>query len=56
MADPTTSKSVISSSDVAFPRGGATALSALEIKDISNEATKDVLFEASQCIQKIQFI
>lgn len=47
MVDHTTSKSVISSSEVAFPRGGATALSALEIKDISNEATKDVLFEAA---------
>lgn len=52
MADPTTSKSVISSSDVAFPRGGATALSALEIKDISNEATKDVLFEASSASKR----
>lgn len=39
--------SSIVSSDVAFPRGGATALSALEVKEISNEATSDVLFEAA---------
>lgn len=39
--------SVISSSEVAFPRGGSTALTALEVKEISNEATKDVLFEVA---------
>lgn len=29
-----------------FPRGGASALTPLEFKQISNEAAKDVLFEA----------
>lgn len=38
--------SIMSSSDVAFPRGGATALTPLEVKEISNEATSDVLFES----------
>ncbi|KAK6458069.1 uncharacterized protein RJT20DRAFT_125982 [Scheffersomyces xylosifermentans] len=51
MAEPT-SKSVISSSEVAFPRGGATALTPLEVKEISNEATKDVLFEASKTAKR----
>lgn len=30
-----------------FPRGGASALTPLEFKQISNEAARDVLFEAS---------
>ncbi|EGW33284.1 uncharacterized protein SPAPADRAFT_137651 [Spathaspora passalidarum NRRL Y-27907] len=48
MGESTTSKSIISgSSEFAFPRGGATALTPLEVKEISNEATKDVLFEQS---------
>lgn len=47
MVDNPTSKSVISSSEVAFPRGGAQVLTPLEVKEISNEATRDVLFEAS---------
>lgn len=46
--DATPSGSAITSNDVAFPRGGATALSALEVKEISNEATSDVLFESSK--------
>ncbi|KAK6465056.1 hypothetical protein DFJ63DRAFT_282319 [Scheffersomyces coipomensis] len=46
------SRSVISSSEVAFPRGGATALTPLEVKEISNEATKDVLFEASNASKR----
>ena len=31
-----------------FPRGGSKPLSALEVKEISNEATKDVLFEQAE--------
>ncbi|CAK7902391.1 rRNA biogenesis protein Rrp5p [[Candida] anglica] len=46
-AESRNSSSVISSSEVAFPRGGATALTPLEVKEISNEVTSDVLFEAS---------
>lgn len=42
-----TSKSVLSSSEVAFPRGGSSVLTPLEVKEISNEATRDVLFEAA---------
>ncbi|KAK6204350.1 uncharacterized protein RJT21DRAFT_116749 [Scheffersomyces amazonensis] len=49
MAD---SRSVLSSSEVAFPRGGSTALTPLEVKEISNEATKDVLFEASKASKR----
>lgn len=41
------SKSVLSSSEVAFPRGGSSVLTPLEVKEISNEATRDVLFEAA---------
>lgn len=47
MVEASTHNSVISSSEVAFPRGGATALTALEVKEISNEVTKDVLFETA---------
>lgn len=47
MVDASTPKTVLSSSEVAFPRGGATALTPLEVKEISNEVTKDVLFEAA---------
>lgn len=39
------SKSLLSSSEVAFPRGGASVLTPLEVKTISNQATEDVLFE-----------
>lgn len=39
------SKSVLSSSEAAFPRGGASVLTPLEVKTISNKATEDVLFE-----------
>lgn len=34
--------------DVAFPRGGASALTPLEHKQIAIEATRDVLFEQQQ--------
>lgn len=37
-------QSILDSEEVAFPRGGASALSALELKEIANEATSDVLF------------
>ncbi|EMG50930.1 RRP5 rRNA biogenesis protein RRP5 [Candida maltosa Xu316] len=47
------SKSVLSNKEFAFPRGGSKPLSALEVKEISNEATKDVLFEqASESTNK----
>lgn len=39
--------SSLKTSEISFPRGGASALTPLEIKEISNEATKDVLFETS---------
>lgn len=39
------SKSLLSSSEVAFPRGGASVLTPLEAKTIANQATEDVLFE-----------
>lgn len=45
MSDATDSK--LSSNEYAFPRGGATGLTPLEVKEISNEATKDVLFEVA---------
>ncbi|KAG7665962.1 RRP5 [[Candida] subhashii] len=48
MADSSTSKSIISSSEFAFPRGGSSALTPLEVKEISNEVTRDVLFEAKK--------
>ncbi|AGO10941.1 AaceriAFR566Cp [[Ashbya] aceris (nom. inval.)] len=39
------SKSVLASGgDVAFPRGGASALTPLELKQVANEAASDVLF------------
>ncbi|KAH3682794.1 hypothetical protein WICPIJ_006253 [Wickerhamomyces pijperi] len=37
-------KSILDSSEVSFPRGGASALTPLELKEVANEATKDVLF------------
>lgn len=47
MAEPTNRESVLRSNDIAFPRGGSSALTPLEVKEISNEAQKDVLFETS---------
>lgn len=42
-------KSILNNSeDGAFPRGGGSVLSALEIKQATNEATKDVLFGVSE--------
>lgn len=52
MGDTSDLKSVINSSEVSFPRGGATALTPLEVKEISNEATKDVLFETSNATKR----
>lgn len=37
----------VTSNDVAFPRGGSSSLTPLEVKEISNEVTKDVLFETA---------
>lgn len=48
MVDSHFTKSIIKSDEVAFPRGGATALSPLEVKEISNEAATDVLFETAE--------
>ncbi|GME76034.1 unnamed protein product [Ambrosiozyma monospora] len=36
------------SAEISFPRGGASVLTPLELKEISNEAKKDVLFEQNQ--------
>lgn len=46
------SKSLLSSSEVAFPRGGASVLTPLEVKTISNQATEDVLFELANAATK----
>lgn len=45
-------RSVLSSSEVAFPRGGASVLTPLEVKEISNKATSDVLFEAASASKR----
>lgn len=47
-----TSNSVLSSSEVAFPRGGSSVLTPLEVKEISNEAARDVLFESSSSAKR----
>lgn len=39
-----TKRSVLHTEETAFPRGGGSVLSALEIKQAANDATKDVLF------------
>lgn len=44
--------SVLEQSEVAFPRGGASALSALELKEVANEAARDVLFENENSTSK----
>lgn len=46
------SKSLLSSSEVAFPRGGASVLTPLEVKTISNQVTEDVLFELANATNK----
>ncbi|EEQ36536.1 hypothetical protein CLUG_00659 [Clavispora lusitaniae ATCC 42720] len=46
------SKSVLNSSEVAFPRGGGSVLTPLEMKTISNKATEDVLFEQAQASKR----
>lgn len=43
--DSSAPASKLSSSEVSFPRGGGSVLSAVELKTISNKATEDVLFE-----------
>ncbi|ODQ81552.1 hypothetical protein BABINDRAFT_159828 [Babjeviella inositovora NRRL Y-12698] len=45
--------SVLNAADTAFPRGGATALTPLEVKEISNEAARDVLFEAAEAKKRV---
>ncbi|CDK24481.1 unnamed protein product [Kuraishia capsulata CBS 1993] len=44
----TESKTSIDSTEISFPRGGGSVLTALEVKEISNEATRDVLFESKK--------
>ncbi|CAN6626078.1 rRNA biogenesis protein Rrp5p [Trichomonascus vanleenenianus] len=41
-------KSLLQAEDGAFPRGGGSVLTPIEIKQAANEATKDVLFGAPQ--------
>lgn len=43
---PTASSLTRDAEEVSFPRGGASALTPLELKQVANEAAKDVLFEA----------
>ncbi len=53
---------ITKSSDLAFPRGGASILTALEVKEAGNEATRDVLFEVSliffklSCFPSLKFL
>lgn len=37
-------RSILEASEVSFPRGGASALTPLELKEVANEAASDVLF------------
>lgn len=47
--DANAAKSLLSSAaEIAFPRGGASVLTPMEIKEVSNEAKRDVLFEQSK--------
>ncbi|GMF98734.1 unnamed protein product [[Candida] boidinii] len=41
----TQEKSVLNSAEISFPRGGSSILTPLEVKEIANEAARDVLFE-----------
>ncbi|ODV95492.1 hypothetical protein PACTADRAFT_50207 [Pachysolen tannophilus NRRL Y-2460] len=45
-------QSIISSSEIAFPRGGASVLTPLEIKEVANEAARDILFETKTDVSK----
>lgn len=47
-----TNKTSLSSSEVAFPRGGGSVLTPLEVKTISNQATEDVLFEQASSAKR----
>ncbi|CCE78479.1 Piso0_001102 [Millerozyma farinosa CBS 7064] len=47
MADSSQTKSILSNEEIAFPRGGSSALTPLEVKEISNAATQDVLFDST---------
>lgn len=38
--------SLLKSSEVSFPRGGASALTPLEVKEVANQAARDLLFES----------
>ncbi|KAM9917124.1 hypothetical protein OXX59_009548, partial [Metschnikowia pulcherrima] len=46
--DSAAANTKLSSNEVAFPRGGASVLTPLEMKTISNKATEDVLFEQAE--------
>lgn len=41
------SEGAVEVADVAFPRGGASVLNPLEVKEVANEAAGDVLFESA---------
>lgn len=45
-------RSVMQAEETAFPRGGGSVLTPLEIKQAANEATRDVLFAASSAGKK----
>lgn len=47
-------RSVVQTEETAFPRGGGSVLSALEIKQAANDATKDVLFGV--CISQLSIL
>lgn len=38
---------LLATAEIAFPRGGASVLTPLEVKEVANEATQDALFEQS---------
>ncbi|SCU93856.1 LADA_0G05204g1_1 [Lachancea dasiensis] len=44
-SQPSTSSLLQNTEEVSFPRGGASALSPLELKQVANEAASDVLFK-----------
>lgn len=43
-------RSVLQAEESAFPRGGGSVLTPLEVKQVANDATKDVLFGVSYLV------
>lgn len=52
-SETSSSSSLLQTSEAAFPRGGASSLTPLELKEVANEAARDVLFETANAKKSV---